>query len=61
MRGHSSVDFSPYKSSTIQRRIIRRMVLTKHETLERYAHGSEFVVRLRTAAGPRKQALTPIW
>ncbi len=34
---HSSVDFSLYKSTTIQRRIVRRMVLTKHETLERYA------------------------
>jgi two-component system CheB/CheR fusion protein len=34
---HSSVDFLLYKSSTIQRRIVRRMVLTKHETLERYA------------------------
>jgi two-component system, chemotaxis family, CheB/CheR fusion protein len=37
LRRHSSVDFSLYKSSTIQRRIIRRMVLTKHDTLERYA------------------------
>jgi len=36
LRRHSSVDFSLYKSSTIQRRIIRRMVLTKHDTLERY-------------------------
>jgi two-component system CheB/CheR fusion protein len=37
LRNSSSVDFSLYKSSTIQRRIIRRMVLTKHHTLERYA------------------------
>ena len=37
LRRHSSVDFSLYKSSTIQRRIVRRMVLTKHNTLERYA------------------------
>jgi two-component system CheB/CheR fusion protein len=37
LRRHSSVDFSLYKSSTIQRRILRRMVLTKHDTLERYA------------------------
>ena len=37
LRNHSSVDFSLYKSSTIQRRIIRRMVLTKHDTLEDYA------------------------
>ena len=44
LRSHSSVDFSLYKSSTIQRRIIRRMVLTKHDTLERYAdflHGND--------------------
>ena len=34
---HSSVDFLVYKSTTIQRRIVRRMVLTKHDTLERYA------------------------
>jgi two-component system, chemotaxis family, CheB/CheR fusion protein len=37
LRNHSAVDFSLYKSSTIQRRIIRRMVLTKHDTLDRYA------------------------
>jgi two-component system CheB/CheR fusion protein len=37
LRRHSSVDFSLYKPSTIQRRILRRMVLTKHDTLERYA------------------------
>jgi two-component system CheB/CheR fusion protein len=37
LRRHSSVDFSLYKSSTIQRRIVRRMVLTKHDTLEHYA------------------------
>jgi two-component system, chemotaxis family, CheB/CheR fusion protein len=37
LRRHSSVDFSLYKSSTIQRRILRRIVLTKHDTLERYA------------------------
>jgi two-component system CheB/CheR fusion protein len=37
LRNYSSVDFSPYKASTIQRRITRRMVLTKHDTLERYA------------------------
>ena len=37
LRRHSSVDFSLYKSSTIQRRIVRRMVLTKHDTLDRYA------------------------
>jgi len=37
LRRHSSVDFSLYKSSTIQRRIVRRLVLTKHETMEPYA------------------------
>ena len=37
LRNHSGVDFSLYKSSTIHRRITRRLVLTKHETLERYA------------------------
>jgi len=37
LRNYSSVDFSLYKSSTIQRRIARRMVLTKHDTPERYA------------------------
>jgi two-component system, chemotaxis family, CheB/CheR fusion protein len=37
LRRHSSVDFSLYKSSTIQRRIVRRMVLTKHGALDRYA------------------------
>jgi two-component system CheB/CheR fusion protein len=31
------VDFSLYKSSTIQRRITRRMVLNKQHTLESYA------------------------
>ena len=37
LRNHSGVDFSLYKSSTIQRRITRRMVLNKHHTLEHYA------------------------
>ncbi len=37
LRNHSGVDFSQYKSSTIQRRITRRLVLTKHDTLDRYA------------------------
>ena len=37
LRNHSAVDFSLYKSHTIQRRLTRRMVLTKHDTLERYA------------------------
>jgi two-component system CheB/CheR fusion protein len=36
-RNHCGVDFSLYKSSTIQRRITRRMVLNKHETVEDYA------------------------
>jgi two-component system CheB/CheR fusion protein len=37
LRNHAGVDFSLYKSSTIQRRIARRMVLTKHETPADYA------------------------
>lgn len=37
LRNHSGVDFSLYKSTTIQRRITRRMVLNKHNTLEDYA------------------------
>ena len=37
LRTHSGVDFSLYKSSTIQRRINRRLVLSKQDTLEDYA------------------------
>ncbi|HWF59363.1 MAG TPA: chemotaxis protein CheB [Nitrospira sp.] len=37
LRNHSGVDFSLYKSTTIQRRIIRRMVLSKYALLEPYA------------------------
>ena len=37
LRNHSGVDFSLYKSSTIQRRIARRMVLVKQTGLDRYA------------------------
>ncbi|MFM9966378.1 MAG: chemotaxis protein CheB [Planctomycetaceae bacterium] len=37
LRNHSGVDFSLYKSSTIQRRITRRMVISKQSTLEDYA------------------------
>ncbi|HEY6563360.1 MAG TPA: CheR family methyltransferase, partial [Pirellulaceae bacterium] len=37
LRNHSGVDFSQYKSTTIQRRINRRMVLNRHDTLEHYA------------------------
>ncbi len=33
---HTGVDFSLYKQSTIRRRVIRRMVLTSHKTLEDY-------------------------
>ena len=43
LRDHSGVDFSLYKSSTIQRRIKRRMVLSKHDTAEAYVkflHGN---------------------
>jgi len=37
LRNHCGVDFSLYKSSTIQRRVTRRLVLNKHETLAEYA------------------------
>ena len=37
LRNHSGVDFSLYKSNTIQRRITRRLVLSKLETLGDYA------------------------
>jgi two-component system CheB/CheR fusion protein len=37
LRHHSGVDFSLYKSSTIQRRIARRMMLGKHDTPELYS------------------------
>ena len=37
LRNHCGVDFSLYKSSTIQRRVMRRLVLNKHETLAAYA------------------------
>jgi len=37
LRNHSGVDFALYKSSTIQRRVTRRMVLNQHERLDGYA------------------------
>jgi two-component system, chemotaxis family, CheB/CheR fusion protein len=37
LRNHSGVDFSLYRSSTIQRRIARRIVLTRQDTLKGYA------------------------
>ena len=37
LRNHSGVDFSLYRSSTIQRRIARRTVLAKQDTLKGYA------------------------
>src|SRR5206468_479281 len=37
LRNHCGVDFSLYKSPTIQRRISRRMVLNKHHTVSEYA------------------------
>jgi two-component system CheB/CheR fusion protein len=37
LRKHSGVNFSLYKPSTVRRRVVRRMVLTKHDTLEHYA------------------------
>ena len=36
LKKHSGVDFSLYKQTTIQRRITRRVVLSKSETLEAY-------------------------
>jgi two-component system CheB/CheR fusion protein len=38
LRNHSGVDFSLYKSATIQRRITRRLVLGKHDTPAAYAN-----------------------
>src|SRR5688572_23297245 len=38
LRNHAGVDFSLYKSTTIERRINRRMVLSKQDTLADYAH-----------------------
>lgn len=37
LRNHCGVDFTLYKSSTIHRRIARRMVLNRHDALESYA------------------------
>jgi len=37
LRNNNSVDFSLYKTTTIRRRIHRRMLLTKHDTLDSYA------------------------
>jgi two-component system CheB/CheR fusion protein len=37
LRNHCGVDFSLYKSATIQRRVTRRMVLSRHNTVEDYA------------------------
>jgi two-component system, chemotaxis family, CheB/CheR fusion protein len=37
LRNHAGVDFSLYKSSTIQRRIMRRLVLSKQNTPDDYA------------------------
>lgn len=36
LRNHGGVDFSFYKSATLERRVMRRMVLGKVNTLERY-------------------------
>ncbi len=40
LRQHSGVDFADYKSTTMQRRIARRMVLHKQNTIDEY---SEFI------------------
>lgn len=37
LRSHSGVDFSLYKSPTIQRRVARRLLLNKRDTLTSYA------------------------
>ncbi len=37
LRNHSGVDFSLYKSTTIHRRVTRRAVLNRRDTLENYA------------------------
>jgi two-component system, chemotaxis family, CheB/CheR fusion protein len=37
MRGHCGVDFSLYKNPTIERRLIRRMMLNRQDTLAHYA------------------------
>jgi two-component system CheB/CheR fusion protein len=37
LRHHSGVDFSLYKATTVQRRILRRMVLSRLDTLPAYA------------------------
>ena len=37
LRNHCGVDFSLYKTTTIQRRITRRMVLNQQDTLKDYA------------------------
>jgi two-component system CheB/CheR fusion protein len=37
LRSHSGVDFSLYKPTTVHRRVVRRMLLSKAETLEAYA------------------------
>ncbi|MGQ0764865.1 MAG: chemotaxis protein CheB [Gemmatimonadota bacterium] len=37
LRNHSGVDFSLYKSNTIQRRIARRMALSRYTSLDSYA------------------------
>ena len=37
LRNHTGMDFSLYKSSTIQRRIARRLVINRKESLDDYA------------------------
>lgn len=37
LRNHCGVDFTLYKSSTIRRRVMRRVVLNKHHTLAEYS------------------------
>ena len=52
LRNHSGVDFSLYKSSTIQRRITRRLVINKQDTLEDYAAFSGATPRNSTRFAP---------
>ncbi len=52
LRNHSGVDFSLYKSTTIQRRIVRRMVLSKHTPWSRTPISSGETPRNSTPCTP---------
>ena len=55
LRNHTGVDFSRYKSTTIHRRVTRRMVLNKQDTLgyaaPRRADGTWRAIRVRVRNG----------